>query len=202
MVRMSFIDLNDRDKQYLLAIARQAVERGCLADAESANENTASKHAVSPALQQPGASFVTLKKARELRGCIGTLTAHQPLLDDINEHARASAFNDFRFPPVQAHELPQITISLSILGPAENLEADTEQDLLDQLRPGIDGLILTWPPHQATFLPVVWEQLTHPAEFLSALKQKAGLASHFWHPNIQWQRYQTLNISEDEQSGR
>ncbi|CAA0080912.1 Uncharacterised protein [BD1-7 clade bacterium] len=199
MVRMSFIDLNDQNKQYLLAIARQTIERGYLSDADCPNGSAISKHAVSPALQKPRASFVTLKKAGELRGCIGTLTAHQPLLDDVKEHARASAFNDFRFPPVQTHELPQITISLSILGPAEILMAETEQDLLDQLRPGIDGLILTWPPHQATFLPVVWEQLTHPAEFLSALKQKAGLASHFWHPNIQWQRYQTLNISEDEQ---
>lgn len=142
-------------------------------------------------LTQPGASFVTLKKAGQLRGCIGSLQAQRPLAEDIVHNAYAAAFLDHRFPPLSVTELAEIEIHISILSPPEPLEFDSEDDLLDKIRPAIDGLILEDEAHKATFLPSVWESLTEPADFLRQLKQKAGLAADYWSASVKVFRYTT-----------
>jgi len=142
-------------------------------------------------LSEPRATFVTLEKHGQLRGCIGMLEAVRPLVKDIAENAFSAAFRDPRFPPLQADELVDLAIHLSLLTPAEPMAFDSEQDLLSQLQPGVDGLILAEGYRRGTFLPSVWESLPEPRQFLRHLKQKAGLPPDYWSKNIRISRYRT-----------
>ena len=142
-------------------------------------------------LQNPGACFITLKKDGELRGCIGSLVPHRPLVDDVAYNAHAAAFSDPRFMPVSGNELENITFHISILTPAEPMTFNSEEDLLDQIRPGIDGLILEDEQHRGTFLPSVWESLPDAKSFLQHLKQKAGLPGDYCSKNLKVSRYTT-----------
>ncbi len=142
-------------------------------------------------LRRPGACFVTLKKGAELRGCIGTVEAHRPLVQDISENAYAAAFQDPRFPPLRGEELAALTIHLSVLSPPRPIEFGSEQELLEKIRPGVDGLILSEGQHRGTFLPSVWEQIPERNEFLAQLKRKAGLAPDYWSSAIKVERYET-----------
>jgi len=135
------------------------------------------------------ATFVTLQKQGELRGCIGRLEAARPLAEDIAGNAYSAAFEDPRFQPLHESELDGLEIHLSLLTPSEPLAFTSEQDLLDQLRPGEDGLILAEGSRRGTFLPSVWEQLTTPRQFLEHLKLKAGLPASYWSNSIKAWRY-------------
>jgi len=146
-------------------------------------------------LQEPGACFVTLELNHQLRGCIGSLEAHQPLADDLVKNGYAAAFQDPRFPPLLAEEFLTTEIKISLLTPATQMEFNSERDLISQIRPGIDGLILSDRGHRGTFLPSVWEQLPSPELFLQHLKQKAGLPAHYWSETVEVERYQTELIS-------
>lgn len=149
-----------------------------------------------PALAAPGASFVTLQRGDALRGCIGSLAARRPLGEDLQANAIAAAFSDPRFPPLTAAEYPGLQVEVSLLAPAQPLPAASEAEALAQLRPGIDGLILEWQGRRATFLPQVWEQLPQPAEFLRALRRKAGLAPDFWAADLKLARYAVQKFRE------
>ncbi|MDM8547006.1 AmmeMemoRadiSam system protein A [Candidatus Venteria ishoeyi] len=142
-------------------------------------------------LQEIKACFVTLNKDKALRGCIGSLTAHRPLVADIAANAQAAAFSDPRFPPLTAMEWPNLSLHLSVLSTPKAMHFKDEADLITQLRPGIDGLILNVAGHRGTFLPAVWEILPDPVLFLAQLKQKAGLPSNFWSDDVEIFRYQT-----------
>jgi AmmeMemoRadiSam system protein A len=142
-----------------------------------------------PELQVPRASFVTLHVEAELRGCIGSLEALRPLVVDVVENAYAAAFQDPRFPALTSSEFARLDIHLSILSVPEPMRFDSEQDLLAQLRPGVDGLILEESYRRGTFLPAVWDSLREPREFLRHLKMKAGLAPDYWSDRIKVRRY-------------
>ncbi|MBC5767378.1 AmmeMemoRadiSam system protein B [Ramlibacter albus] len=151
-----------------------------------------------PWLREPGATFVTLKQQGNLRGCIGALQAHRPLIDDVKHNAVAAALHDTRFSPVTAEELDSISVEVSLLSPPEPVHVRSEEDALQQLRPGIDGVILHRGARRATFLPQVWEQLAHPRQFLAHLKQKAGLPATYWDDGMRIERYTVRKWSEDE----
>lgn len=142
-----------------------------------------------PDLARPSATFVTLTQDGALRGCVGSLSAQRPLAADVSENAVASAFHDSRFSPLGADELPRTRIEVSLLDTPRTLTFNCEAAALSQLRPGIDGVILTYGTHRATFLPQVWEQLPDPQSFIEALKTKAGLPAHFWDESIELARY-------------
>lgn len=143
-------------------------------------------------LREHLACFVTLHHQGELRGCIGHLEATRPLVSEIAQDAYAAAFQDPRFPPLVYRELEHLDIEISVLGQPQAMEFRDQQDLLQQLHPGVDGLILRSPDgRQGTFLPSVWDSLSEPAEFLAQLKRKAGLATDYWAPGIQVARYTT-----------
>ena len=142
------------------------------------------------------ATFVTLKINNTLRGCIGTLTAQQPLIKDVVNNAYQAAFHDPRFEPLYPQELEQLHITISILSPPESMHVTSEQDLIDQLRPGQDGLIIEDDGHRATFLPSVWEQLPDPATFLQHLKHKAGVPADYWSDTINVERYGSIEFEE------
>jgi AmmeMemoRadiSam system protein B/AmmeMemoRadiSam system protein A len=174
----------------LLPIARAAIS-AALGRPQSAPEDA-------PWLREPGACFVTLTQGARLRGCIGSLQAYRPLLDDVKSNACAAAFRDHRFAPLAPTELEATEIEVSLLSPAEPIGAYDEADALLQLRPGIDGVILEYGGHRGTFLPQVWESLPDPAEFLSHLKMKAGLPPDFWADDVKLSRYTVQHWSESE----
>jgi MEMO1 family protein len=181
----------------LLASARQTIA-AALGLAEAAGAAPPDH----PALQRPGATFVTLHGADgRLRGCIGRLEAVRPLGDDVRANARAAAFEDPRFAPLRADEWPGLQVEVSLLGAAQPLDARSEAEALAALRPGIDGVILEWRGYRATLLPQVWSQLPDAAEFVGVLKQKAGLAADFWAHDVRLSRYQVRCFTESRLEG-
>lgn len=119
--------------------------------------------------------FVTLHIEGRLRGCVGGLEATQPLVLDVHRHAHAAAFSDPRFPPLRADEYPHLDVHISVLSPYVALAFEDETELVAQLRPGVDGLIIALGDRRATFLPAVWESLRDPEAFVSHLKRKARI---------------------------
>lgn len=142
-----------------------------------------------PALDAPGAVFVTLTRNGRLRGCIGSLEAHRPLAVDVEANARSAAFRDPRFAPLSADEFARTRIEVSLLTPAIPLTFTHEADAIRQLRPGVDGLIFECRGRRGTFLPQVWESLPAANEFFAQLKRKAGFPADFWSPDVKLYRY-------------
>lgn len=140
-------------------------------------------------LAEPGATFVTLTQHGDLRGCIGSLSAYRPLLEDVRANAVAAAFHDPRFEPLNEEELARTRVEVSLLSPMRPMLFDSERDALAQLRPGVDGVVFEHAGHRSTFLPQVWEQLPIPGTFMSQLKRKAGLPGDFWSPQVRLSRY-------------
>ncbi len=151
-----------------------------------------------PVLQRPGATFVTLKRNGQLRGCIGSLSVHRSLIDDVRANARAAAFQDPRFKPLSFEELSSIRIEVSLLSAMKPMTFRDEADALSQLRPGVDGVVLESGSNRGTFLPQVWENLPEPRSFLTELKRKAGLAPDFWDAGVRLSRYTVTKWSEPE----
>ena len=191
-INKAILTLTRDDKNILLLTAHKAIESGLKNKTIICTDE---KHH-SAALQTQAASFVTLNIKQQLRGCIGTLQAHQSLLCDVSEHAYAAAFKDPRFAPLSDEEYTQVKIHISILTPAEPLHCQDEQALFDKIRADVDGVILKYKHHQATFLPSVWQQLPDKQEFIQHLKLKAGLNKDFWHKDILIETYQTFSITE------
>ena len=185
--------LTNEERKTLLSLARAALEAGVRGAPASAVE----LDAMSPPLRLPGASFVTLTIQGELRGCIGALEAYQPLANDVCEHAVAAALDDPRFPPVRPEELASIEIEISHLTPPRPLEYRDPPDLLERLRPGIDGVTLRDGGLRATFLPQVWDKLPDKAEFLDQLCAKMGASPDTWRTrHLQVQTYQVEEFHE------
>jgi AmmeMemoRadiSam system protein B/AmmeMemoRadiSam system protein A len=147
-------------------------------------------------LQRPGATFVTLTSNGRLRGCIGSLSVHRSLIDDVRANACAAAFQDPRFKPLRLEELSSIRVEVSLLSALQPMSFRDEADALAQLRPGIDGLVLEYGRHRGTFLPQVWESLPQPQAFLNELKRKAGLAADFWDAELRLSRYSVAKWAE------
>jgi hypothetical protein len=147
-------------------------------------------------LDVPGAVFVTLTEAGQLRGCIGSLEAHRPLAEDLEANALAAAFRDPRFPPLEEGELDRLHVEVSILSKPEPMHFSNEADALSQLEPGVDGVILEHGWHRATFLPQVWDQLPNRRQFMAHLKAKAGLPTDFWAEDLRLSRYRVEKFEE------
>ncbi|MCB2210441.1 AmmeMemoRadiSam system protein A [bacterium] len=168
--------LDQNEQEILLQIAREALE----SSVRTGSLPQINLSSMPPSLQKDGASFVTLTISGKLRGCIGALEAYQPLARDVQEHAMAAALQDYRFPNVRPGELDSINIEVSVLTPRSPLDYDGPDDLINKLRPGVDGVVLQDGPRKATFLPQVWDQLPNPEQFLSQLSLKMGAAADVW----------------------
>jgi AmmeMemoRadiSam system protein B/AmmeMemoRadiSam system protein A len=162
----------DEAGRTLLAIARSSIEK-------SLSGKESKPFPKTPWLEQAGATFVTLTRAGELRGCIGSLQAARPLGIDVAENALGAAFRDPRFSAMTAQEWPQCGVEVSLLGAAKPIRFADEADLLSQISAGEDGLILErridTGVRRATFLPQVWESIPDKRTFLGELAKKAGL---------------------------
>lgn len=175
----------------MLGIALDSIVSGL----ESGKPLRLSPRALPDSLAELRACFVTLEQEGELRGCIGSLEPRTTLGEDISHNAWAAAFRDPRFKPLQAGEIDTLTIQVSVLGRTEAIDFDSEADLIRQLRPGVDGLILQDRNARGTFLPSVWKSLPDPVQFLSHLKLKAGLPVDYWSASLQMWRYATESFT-------
>jgi AmmeMemoRadiSam system protein A len=173
MVRMPSIDgqLSDAERRQLVAVAWQSIESGITYGKPCGVEHGQ----YSEKLWQIGASFVTLKINTNLRGCIGTLDAYRPLIEDVAANAFAAGFLDPRFEPLSRTEVTRVNLSIAVLSRSTPIAFTTEQELIDQLRPGVDGIVIAQGDKRATFLPAVWEMLPNPTDFIAQLKRKAGI---------------------------
>jgi uncharacterized protein len=180
----------DNRGKVLIAIARAVISEALGRSINPVKENL-------PWLQQEGATFVTLTKNEELRGCIGTIEAYRPLIVDIKANAFAAAFRDPRFPPLTLDELDLVKVEVSLLSVIRPISFSSEQDALSQLRAGIDGVVFEFRNYRSTFLPQVWEQLPEPFVFMAHLKHKAGLAPNFWDDEIKLYRYTVSKWKEN-----
>ena len=157
---------------------------------------TPDEDALNPVLRAVRASFVTLHRHGALRGCTGSLEAVQPLALDVARTTCSSALSDPRFHPVSVVEVDDVDIEISVLSPLEPMTVRDETDLLAQLTPLVDGLVLAAGARRATFLPKVWEQLSSPQRFVAELKRKAGLPADFWSSGMTFYRYHTETFAE------
>ncbi|MDD2709570.1 MAG: AmmeMemoRadiSam system protein A [Verrucomicrobiae bacterium] len=148
-----------------------------------------------PELREPRCVFVTLEIEGELRGCMGTLDEwEKPLAANLARIAYVAAFSDPRFPPLRQDELKKVDLHISALTRPEPMSFSSESDLLSQIRPGVDGLILQDGCHRGTFLPAVWEKLPDKRDFWTHLKHKAGLPPDHWSDRMKVQRYTAESI--------
>ncbi len=149
-------------------------------------------------LEQRRASFVTLHRAGQLRGCIGNLDPVKTIWEGVKDNAEHAAFNDTRFAPVSREELDEILVEISILSLPVKFEYSDAQALIAGLQPGVDGVILQKDYSRATFLPQVWEQLPEPEQFLTHLCLKAGLSANEWQSgNLSVFTYQVQMFEEN-----
>lgn len=182
--------LTDNDKALLLEQAKTSILYGL----NHHSRNKVINKDVSLNISKIQSCFVTLYIRNKLRGCIGSLNASQALFKDVHDNAYAAAFEDPRFPKLTKDEFNTVDIEISILSTSEKIEFIDEQDLLSQLRVGIDGLIFEYKHHRATYLPSVWNMLPKQYLFLNSLKEKAGLKSTFWSTQVKCYRYTTETI--------
>jgi len=185
--------LSSTEKELLLKIAREALEIGVIGGLlEPINLNK-----LPIGLQGEGVTFVTLTSCGNLRGCIGALEATRPLAVDVQHHAVAAALNDYRFSPVSQDELGEIIIEISYLTSPTPLIYDDPSDLVNKLRPGVDGVVIRDGKRRATFLPQVWDKIPETETFLNMLCQKMGSKPELWKQNrIEVFTYQVEKFSE------
>ena len=149
-------------------------------------------------LAQPGATFVTLTQEGRLRGCIGSLAPQRPLGADVVANAAAAAFSDPRFKPMTAAEWADTQTEVSLLSAAKPIRFADEDELLDKIVPGEDGLIIETAGHRGTFLPQVWESLPDKRAFLAGLKRKAGLPADFRTGRCRVLRYRVIKWKQSD----
>lgn len=195
MARSPCMSIDPGRQSQLLRIARESIATGL----RSGSAPMPPREDLDETLGQPAACFVTLKTGGELRGCIGSLEADQPLAAAVSQAAFAAAFRDPRFPPLSSSEFPRVSIEISVLSPMQALAVDSEEDLLAALRPGVDGLVLQEGARRATYLPSVWEMLPRPRDFVRQLKVKGDWGERYWSAQMRAYRFQTLSFGEHGQ---
>ena len=181
--------LTPSHKQQLLQLAGDSIKKGLCGETLAVRATDYPEP-----LRGLRATFVTLHVDEKLRGCIGTIEARRTLVEDVVSNAYGAAFRDTRFSALTWTEFERLDIHISILSLPEPVQFSSEADLLAQLRPQVDGLIIEEGFYRGTFLPSVWEQLPEPREFLRHLKHKAGLPPDYWSSRIRVQRYTTESI--------
>ena len=177
--------LLDEHGDVFLQIAKGSIEQGL----EQKTPLNLALETLPPVMAEEGACFVTLNKTGRLRGCIGSPEAYRPLATDVASNAFRSAFKDPRFAPLKTDETDALDIHLSVLSPKEPFLFESQDDLIDKLLVGTDGLIIEDNGRRALFLPSVWKQLPDPRKFLIHLKNKAGLGADHWSDTFKGWRF-------------
>ena len=147
---------------------------------------------------QFGACFVTLEEDQQLRGCIGSIIAYRPLIEDITEHTKDAAFNDSRFMPLEQNELQHLEYSVSLLSTPTKVFFENEQDLLNKIVQNKDGIIIKDKGKTGVYLPVVWEQFQKKQDFLNSLKVKAGFTEDYFSNTLEAYKFEATSIKEEK----
>jgi AmmeMemoRadiSam system protein A len=163
------MNLSPADKQLLLQVARDSIA------AQLKGKATTPVKASSPVLEELRGAFVSLHRRGQLRGCIGYIEAVKPLLETVREMASAAAFHDPRFGPLQAGELADLEIEISVLTPLRLIKSP------DEIEVGRHGLYMVRGLNRGLLLPQVatqyhWDRQT----FLEQTCNKAGLPPDAW----------------------
>jgi AmmeMemoRadiSam system protein B/AmmeMemoRadiSam system protein A len=182
----------------LIELARASIMHGLAVGAPLV---PADSHRLPAAITAPGASFVTLRRHGRLRGCVGTYIASRPLMADVATNAFNAAFRDPRFLPLRHDEFAELDLSLALLTRPSAIASASSEDLLRQLEPGLDGLIVADQEKRALFLPAVWKEIADPRQFLTQLKLKAGFAADHWSPEFKAYRFRCVEV-KSEPAGR
>ena len=187
--------VNDYQGKWLLDLARSVI-----AERLGLEYPVTSEEFDDPVLQQHLGTFVTLTHENALRGCIGNLQPDGTIIESIRRNGVSAAFHDYRFKPLTTTEFYKVHIHISILNKAEPLDYTSKNDLMNKLRPGIDGVILSLGKSKATFLPQVWKQLPEPTSFLDHLCLKAGLNKEIWFDQLPTiHTYQVQSVEEKKE---
>lgn len=176
--------------KFVIDICKTSIQAGL-------NKETPRLAKVAPVFDEMGACFVTLEKNGKLRGCIGSIIAHRPLILDLVKNAQSAAFSDPRFEPLGKNEFDDLSIDVSLLSAPEKMEFKDEADLLEQIKPFVDGIIIKDKGYQAVYLPSVWEQLPDKSLFLDSLKIKAGMPPKHFSNTFEAYRFTTEYIKSE-----
>jgi AmmeMemoRadiSam system protein B/AmmeMemoRadiSam system protein A len=183
--------------QSLVKLARHTLRKQLGISVPEEESRRLEREMADPGLQKKCGTFVTLKSKGQLRGCIGSLSATEPLVENVKKNAVNAAFHDPRFAPLTADELADVQVEVSVLSQPQPLPYRDPYDLLQKLRPRVDGVIIRRGHASATFLPQVWQQLPHAEDFLGHLCMKAGLAADEWKTGrLEVQVYQVQYFEE------
>ena len=182
--------MRSAEAQTLLDLARASIEHGV----RHGRPLDVEPERHPPALREKRATFVTLRRHGELRGCTGSLEAAAPLVEAVAHSAFRSALHDPRFSTVAESELLDLEVQSAILSRLEPFPVASEAELCERLRPGVDGLVLREGSALGTFLPSVWKSLPAPVDFVAELKRKAGLPRDHWSSRLDFQRYTVEEI--------
>lgn len=184
--------LKPMEESTLINLARESIKYGL--------KNNQPGHVVlsklPPIFHYRCATFVTLNKHEELRGCIGSLEVKFPVAEDVVRNAYASAFQDPRFKPLQEDELADLHIEISLLSPLSSMSFKSEEELILQLRPGTDGVLIADNQYRGVFLPMVWQKIPDRMLFWQALKQKARMPLNYWSSNVKAWRFTTRVVEQ------
>ena len=184
---------NTKEKEFLLKLARQTLEEHFIAGKKLEID----EKKVPRVLREKRATFVTLFKNGELRGCVGQILPKLPLYKDVTNNTLSAAFSDTRFPQLKYDELKNLKIEISILTVPKRIIYDDVKDLLVKIKAGEYGIIMQSGFSQATFLPDVWKQLPKIEDFLTNLSLKAGLGPDAWeNPDCEFFYYRTESFQE------
>ena len=189
MLASSFIELSQSDKQVLLKVAKQSLSHAC----DLGYPLKVQPERFSVELQEYHPCFVSLHFNSALRGCVGSIKATHPLVEEVAENAWSSGFKDPRFAPITELELPKLDVEISILSKLQRQPNDGKEALIEQLEPGT-GLIFSDGFHKAVFLPVVWHNLRTPKAFVDGLLDKGNWQE--WNNDIQIDTFTTLTIND------
>lgn len=181
-------------RRWLLASARQA-----LADALGVAASPVGPAPDDPRLDEPVRLFVSWHEGPRLVGCIGTLEAHAPLRDAVRHYAVEAGLHDPRTPTPAPSDLPRLRCEISVLTPPEPMVEEGLAEITAALVPGRDGVVLRDAERRAVFLPVVWETLPEPAEFVAALCRKARIDPERRGAFVRGERFYAERFEEGEE---
>ena len=191
-IRDNLAELTASERSNLLRLARQSIAHGLATDQPIEPQ----RDQLVGNLAQLLASFVTLTLEDELRGCVGSTEARDPLARGVALAAFSAAFRDHRFSPLPESDFAQTRIEISVLSRPRPILIDTQDELLNELVPGQDGLIVDCDGQRATFLPKVWQKVPSASEFLKHLLVKANLPQDHWSDSLEFYRYTTVTFAE------
>jgi len=190
--------LTAAEQKCLLTLARQAL----LEFVRSGGQPRVEESSLTPALREFRSCFVTLTRHGELRGCIGNIQPREPLFRAVMNNACGAGFRDSRFSPVSGTDIPELEIEISVLTEPTPLAFASPQELLQTLRPNVDGVVLKLEGRAATFLPQVWEKFSDAASFMDELARKALSPASAWRgPDAVVLTYQVESFEDTRPGG-